>query len=323
LTPADPGLTVEPVSLFPRAAGAVLLALLLAPGCKRSEPGKLYLEHVQVSEIDLAGHPMLGIGVEDLRKRTEESLVATGRVALVPEGEKAPDGGAPWLANVEIPLVREVPGASADIDVPSESSRAEIAVEVSLMRPGGDRIRAEGQGDRSFAPGDPEDRGDAFSAALGRALESAARGLEMQLQAAEKPDTELLASLKSGDPRQREVALRVLSDRRSKAAVPAMIKMLESPDRDVQLRAVGALASIGDAAAVPALIEATSQKDPGFIIQVVYALGDLGGPDAEAYLFTLSGHLDRAVQDAAAQALDTLRKKRGAQAQRMPPPPAR
>jgi HEAT repeats len=296
-----------------------LLVLWLAPGCKRNEPGKLYLEHVQVSEIDLAGHPMLGIGIEDLRQRTEEALVATNRVALVHQGEKAPDGGAPWLASVEIPLVREVPGASADVDIPSEASRAEIAVEVSLMRPGGDRLRAEGQGDHAFAPGDPEERGRAFASALTTALDAAAQGLSLQLEASEKPDSELLVSLRSGDPRSREIALRVLADRRSKAAVPALIKQLDSPDRDLQLRTVGALATIGDPAAVPALIEATSQKDPGYVIQVAYALGDLGGPDAEAFLFTLSGHLDKAVQDAAAQALDTLRKKRDLQARRTPP----
>lgn len=307
------------MSALSRAAAAALLLLSLAPACKRSEPGKIYLEHVQVSEIDLAGHPMLGIGVEELRRRTEEALLATGRVAIVPEGEKAPDGGAPWLAAVEIPLAREVPGASTAEGVPSEASRAEIAVEVSLMRPGGDRLRAEGQGDREFSPGDPEERGDAFSLALAAALEGAARGLTLQLQAAEKPDAELVAGLRGGDPRAREVALRVLAERRSRVAVPALVQLLGSPDRDLQLRAVAALSQIGDPAAVPALIEASSQKDPGFVIQVVYALGDLGGADAEAFLFTLSGHLDRAVQDAAAQALDALRKKQAAQAGRAEP----
>jgi hypothetical protein len=247
--------------------------------------------------------------------------VATGRVSVVAEGEKAPDGGAPWFASVELPTVREIPGPSSDVDVPSGPSRAEIAVELSLLRPGGERLRADGHGERPFSPGDPEERGEAFATALGAALDSAAQGLKLQIEAAEKPEADLLVSLRSGDPQVRDVALHVLSERRSRAAIPQLVTLLGSPDRAVQLSAVGALATIGDLTAVPALIEATSQKDPGFVIQVAYALGDLGGADAEAYLFTLSGHLDRAVQDAAAQALDSLRKKRDRQAVRTQAPP--
>lgn len=306
------------------ATELLALSLLAATGCKRAEPQVVWVERVAVSEADVAGHPSLGIGAEELRKRTATALEQTHRLRVMPQGESVPDGEQPYHAGVELGYARALPGPSPDApDAAPDSLRAEVGVELWVAKQRGERLRGSGQGRRTFAPGDPDLRGTAFEEALQAALTEAASEVGLQLEAAAKSDEQLLADLKASDPQRRDFAIRALADRRSSAAIPLLEERLADPDREVQLRAVGALVTVGDAAVVPALIAATAQKDPSFVASVCHGLGDLGGAEAEAYLFTAStGHPEIAVRRAAEEALKTLRENQRREASRGEPLPA-
>ena len=286
--------------------------------CTRPEAPVTWVERVSVSEADVAGHPSLGLGAEELRKRATAALERTGRVRVMPQGERVPDGTEAHHAAVELSFVRALPGPPPDApDAAPDSLRAEVGLELVLARSRGERLRGKGQGRRTFVPGDPDVQGAAFEGALHEALASAAAELAQQLEAAAKTDEQLLADLRAQEPRTRDFAIRALADRRSVKAVPLLVERLRDPDREVQLRAIGALVAIGDGAAVPPLVQATSQRDPSFVATVCHALGDLGGPEAEAYLFTAStGHPELAVRRAAEEALQALRESQRRQASR-------
>jgi len=109
----------------------------------------------------------------------------------------------------------------------------------------------------------------------------------------------------------RDSAIRQLADRRNPAAVPSLIEKLKDPDREVVMRAIGALEGIRDPRAVRPLIDLTDHQDPVFTAQVLYAIGAIGGADAEAFLFTLkNGSQDPDVRSAAAEAARELDRRK-------------
>ena len=87
----------------------------------------------------------------------------------------------------------------------------------------------------------------------------------------------LIRSLDNPNPEVRYSAARKLSHMGPAAAsaVPALVKALEDPDRQVQKEAMLALRSIGSPA-VPALIGALKHNDPGVREEAVLALGKMG-----------------------------------------------
>jgi HEAT repeat protein len=105
----------------------------------------------------------------------------------------------------------------------------------------------------------------------------------------------------------RDQAVRALAERGDKEAVPALVQRLKDSDPEVVERTVGALAQLRDARAVPGLIELTRHRDAPYVANVARIVGDLGGPEARAWLLTLSsGHPDDVVRGAANEALAEL-----------------
>jgi hypothetical protein len=105
--------------------------------------------------------------------------------------------------------------------------------------------------------------------------------------------------------------VRVLGERRSRQAVPALIARLDKEEPRVAHKVIGALGQIGDERAIPALIELShATTDAGLTARLVRFIGDIGGAEAEGYLLTLSsGHPDRRVRAAAREALDELSQR--------------
>jgi hypothetical protein len=260
---------------------------------------------VLVSEADVAAHPSLGQGAADLERRVENALTASGRFKLVRPAAGKDRRGAPTVA-LRLDGATVVPAAASG----AAAFRAVVGVELALVA-GERRLEAGGRGEAPFPPGDLDARGIAFQTALDRALDDAVAGLVARDDAAGAPEEALIAELSGPDPARRDVALRLLVERKSKAAVEPLLARLADPDPEEVLRAASALAAIGDARAVPALIEAAARRDPPFLARLAVALGDLGGPEAEAYLFTTAGgHPDPGVRAAAEEALATLRANR-------------
>jgi len=285
------------------APAATLLLALVISGCKegRAPTGDPFVP-VEVASEQVA-ITWLGIDAPAIASRAADALRGTGRLAPIPSDAKAAEGA--WNPRLEIAFVRTIP-PSSEGGLPA----ADVGVRLTVARSAGDRLRADGRGRAELPPGDPLGRQERFRRALDAALAEASSQIAAQLQAVSQSDDELIAQLASDDPLSRDLAMRTLADRKSHAAIPALVSRLRADDRDLQLRAMGALVEIGDPAASAALVETTTQRDPAFVVQVIFALGELGGPDAEAYLFTVStGHPDAAVRAAATEAMRALEKK--------------
>ena len=290
---------------------AAAAAALTAGACKREgKPSIFYVDRIAVSETTLANNASLDLDGDGLRLILTQALGASGQIRILQASEKPPPGSRPFHCRGEVAFTRE--SESTGTDPPG--SRVEVGVSVELARPGKtdmDRFEEKGIGRYTFDPRTPSDRIPAFRKALGQALETTIQSVLLQMRAADKKDEELIADLSSPDPRLRDYAVRVLTERRNPAAVPDLIKRLSDPDPDVALRTIGALRALGDPRAVPALIAFTRNRDADVLLPAIDAIGAIGGPDAEAYLFTLeSGHQDETIRQSAAAAAKELRKRR-------------
>lgn len=270
-------------------------ALLLAAACSRGGPGSVHVVSVRAAGTPV-GEALRETGLD------ERALEAAAREGLADAGFRSGKGKRPHRAEVSVSAVRFVPPES-----PGASPRVEAAVEIALSPAepvGGAVTRETGVSAVAITGGDP--RG-AWSTAFRRAARLAADGLALAYAEEGKPLEKLLADLSSEDARVRDHAVRVLAERRSPEAVPALVERLKDGDRRVVHRAVGALAQIGDQRAVPPLIELSRSGDPALTARVARIIGDIGGAEAEGYLLTLeAGHPDPRVRTAAREALADL-----------------
>lgn len=177
---------------------------------------------------------------------------------------------------------------------------AEVVVELELARSwaqgpaqreaGRARVPLSGQG--------------AWRVALRRATREAAEALALDLQASQRPTDALVRELAGADPRARERAIRVLTARGARGAARAVTQCVRDPDPAVARAAIDALTAFREPGSVLALIEAAQAGDAWMTLRLIPVLAEIGGEDVEGYLLTLrAGHADRAVRQAAAQAL--------------------
>lgn len=295
-----------------KLAGA-FLALLLAQAvtaCDRRER-LAWIDRILVSDTDSTG-ARLEIDPSVLAAATHEVLSREERFGLLDPGDDPPGKEEPWTGRVELVYARTLPAPrAAALGAAPGGARADVAVELLLSRGAGFRLVGEGRATREFPLGDQEARTTAFRDAVQEAVARATQEIVLQLEFTRRSDGDLARDLASSDGRRRNLAMRILAERKSPLALPYLIEQLEEGDRSGQLRAIGGLVAVGDPRAVPALIQATLGRDTPFVVQVVYALGEIGGDEAEAYLFTAAnGHPEEAVRRAAAEALEGLRAAR-------------
>jgi HEAT repeat protein/cyclophilin family peptidyl-prolyl cis-trans isomerase len=91
--------------------------------------------------------------------------------------------------------------------------------------------------------------------------------------------TALVALTKDAHPYTRAFAAKGLGGLKNRAAVPALLPLVTSPDRAVAVEAIRALGRIGDPAAAPALLALvrTPKPDPVLRVEAVSAIGNVGG----------------------------------------------
>ena len=295
---------------MPNLANPLVLFVALAAvaGCARSgKPKPYYIDRLTLADATLVGNPALGMNVEDLRHEVEAAFDRSKRfVPLAPTSAPRPADLHALRCRVEVAFTRET------LEEDGQST-AEVGVMLDLRQPGEvDHYQSSGLGRASFVATDLAARVPGFRQALVAGLDEVVKSSALQLDALVKTDADLIADLGSPDPRLRDFAVRVLADRKNAAAVPALMERLKDPDREVAMKAVGALGSIGDPRAVPALIEMGQTRDPQFVIALVDVVAQLGGKDAEAFLFTVaSGHPDEAVRRAAQEAQERLKADAG------------
>ncbi len=297
------------------------MAALALAGCHaRKRPPVFAVSRIAVSEATIEGNPSLDLSATDFKDRLVAALDRSGRFApLSPEAAPQKKKTPSWRCHAEVSYTRESDEAA---DGGAVLRRADVGVAIDLLPTGSeqDALRAEASATRLFdaaagsqGPGSARTaaRVRAFRGALDSAIGDALARLLLDLDAVHESDTELIASLGSADAGVRDSAVRQLADRHNPAAVPALIERLKDSDRQVVLRAMGALEALHDPRAVQPLIDLTEHQDPSFVAQVVYVIGSLGGDEAEAYLFTLqNGSPDAQVRAAAAEAAADLRRRK-------------
>ena len=271
---------------------AALTAAVLA-GCRKPPTGCFV---TGVSVADGLGAQSLPVDPEELRRAAVSAFEHTPGFRV---GAGEPGRG-----------VRRCPATVALVDArasPGEQAEAVVALSV-VFGEEGEALRESARYAEPLRRG--EEPGDALRRALEGASSRAAAALALALAEADKTSEALVRDLESSDPRTRDLAVRVLAERRSAAAVPALIQRLADPDPEVVERAVGALAQIRDPRAVGPLIGLTQRREGSFVTQLVFIIGDIGGSEAEAYLDTVgTGHPDPLVRKAAREALGSLRAR--------------
>jgi hypothetical protein len=302
-----------------RLAPVLLLSLLAA--CSRGKGPPINVSRITVSESTLADNPALGMTALDFRDRLVRALDRTGR--FTPLAKTAPGKDAhgesaareklkgSWRCRAELAFTRESDEPLPDGGTPLRRAEVGVGLQLAQLESEVGQLHTDATGVRFFNPAVPTSRKVAFRAALDAALEIAAAQLVVLIDASGKSDDALIADLQSPDGGVRDAAVRQLADRRNPAAVPALIDRLKDSDRQVVLRAMGALEELRDQRAVRPLIDLTERQDPAFVAQVVYVIGAIGGADAEAFLYTLqNGSPDAQVRVAATEAGAELRRRR-------------
>lgn len=293
--------------MSPRALAAVLLASLAA-GCGFGKPSVSDLQVVAGMQEDA----LRGAGLDrgDLREAARDALRGAGFRVV--------DEGGDYRARVEVVSA----GAPA-------SGGAPLEIEVELQLHGGKvgpvRTLAEAGVGRVPRPAPGQREEPAWREAFTVAVTEASAGLRRALAAEGRSTELLLRDLEAEDPRVREQATRVLGDRRSREAVPALIARLSDPDLRLAERAAGALAQIGDERAVGPIIDFTQRLEEGpYSPRYARIIGDIGGSEARGYLLTLeSGQVDVRVREAAREALRELEAHEREQAALAAPPRTR
>ncbi len=202
--------------------------------------------------------------------------------------------------------------------VPSDTVYRGVGVDLSLRRldPSTDQTSAEpdrvearilyGRNAPVFEP---------LDVVLDEALSRGFTVLAWDLTLAAAPEPELVSAIGGSDLELVARAIDRAAERKSKAAVPAIVRLVEdvSLPAPLRVRCIGALVAIRDPRAVPPLIALTKGRTPAFNSQIVFGVAEIGGKEAEAWLFTVSsGHPDPELRRSATDALRELeaRKRR-------------
>jgi HEAT repeat protein len=287
---------------MPPRRGLVLAAVVLALGGCEKEPHPCFVTGVSVGE-GLGSRRLDGLGLDrdDLRR---SALAAFGRTRGFRVGPDEPGTRdrrcRGTVALLDARVRTSIGGGNPQIEV--------LVALTAAPADSTDGVREVVRHAESVGP--VEDPRAALRRAVDAAAVRAASGLALALAVAEKPDAELVRDLDAAEGKLRDLAVQALADRRSPAALPALVARLKDPDPEVADRAVGALAQIRDPRAVGPLIDLTRRREGPFVSQIVRIIGDIGGDEARAYLETVrTGHPDPEVRDAAGKALSDLRRR--------------
>jgi HEAT repeat protein len=284
------------------------ILVVLSGGLLACGRGTVHVASVGVS-AGLHAEALQSVGID------RAALTAAARGGLAAAGFRMGEGPRSYRARLEVVAVRKRL-------VEDGAALAEIAVELELS-PTPDDGPGEHQSARAGRGGPVLETGvgsirvpaggsvEAWAKALESAVREASTGLAQALSEEAKPVEKLVRDLRAREPRIREQAIRVLGDRRARAAVPALIERLADPDPLLAERAAGALAQIRDPRAVGPLIDYSRRDDDaGRAARFARIIGDVGGSEARGYLLTLeSGHLDPRVRAAAREALQDMAER--------------
>lgn len=292
-----------------RSLGVLFVAVsALCAACKRGTPAPPPPRIVEVRVID--GTPKEEQQPLDLAALTEKARVTIGRAS----GMAVTDGG-PQAAGPRYKLRVEVRTEGAEDDKSGKGvMRALVQARLS---PVGAEIGAlsfeqSAVAERVYAlkDKDPSDPHAAWRAHTLRAVEDVVRGAGARARLQTGDGAALALALDGKDEDLREEAIRIAGERRERAVVPQLVKLLKSEDPATRDRAIGALSTIGDARAVKPLTEVARFRDLSDLPKILDAVSAIGGDQARVYLeFVTSGHESSEMRDLAKQALGHLERR--------------
>ncbi len=205
-----------------------------------------------------------------------------------------------WTVEVDGRVVYgRVGEAGIAADIGPGDIKAVWTVELALRPP--DRSPnmyafAEGEHTAPFT-GDAAAFTAALEAGVDAAAADAARQVAVQVETLGRDEAALIAALGHDDPLVRRAAAERLGMLRAPAAVPVLAEQVQKePDRNAQLRMIGALAEIGDDRAAEALIALANPRDRELLRAVVDALSVVGGARVGDFFAILAHHDDADVR---------------------------
>ncbi|HSN16236.1 MAG TPA: HEAT repeat domain-containing protein [Anaeromyxobacteraceae bacterium] len=275
------------------ALSVALLALAAAPACGR-KPGLAPVGSLTVRAADL-GPALAEAGLDG------PLLVETAKGALAGAGFTL-DEGARRSYHATFSVIAF--GTSSGRDGAPAAAEAVVELELAQSWAAGPTQR---EAARARVPLTGGATPGPWREALRRAAKDAAEALALDLSASQKQTDALVRDLAGADPRARERAIRALGARGARGAALAVAERVRDPDPAVARAAIEALTAFKEPSSALALIEAAQAGDPMTTLRLIPVLAEIGGDDVEGYLLTLrSGHSDRAVRKAAAEALGRL-----------------
>ncbi|MCB9645514.1 MAG: hypothetical protein H6730_02795 [Deltaproteobacteria bacterium] len=288
---------------------ALALLPLLAVGCQQIEAwrdqGRLPIVYVDIPErfLEAEGHP-------EARAQAEAALTAVMKAWPDFAFRTANTGEVGWQLTVRVPQATE-----READDHPELLHRSVGVQLLLRAVGKvERDPSQVAVESLFTADVP--KATPFGETVAAAIEDAGRRMQVAMDLAWGPDAGVLEGLKSEQEWRRLLAVDAAGQRRLAAAAPALIALVRDPEQPPNLvvAGVGALVAMRATDAAGAIIDACRDRPAEYVVQMIYALGALGGREAEAYLFTVqSGHPHPEVRAAAAQALEELSRKAGAE----------
>ncbi len=265
------------------------------------------------SQVKQTGVPVVIFGIDDkassstdgvafdstkIRKMLEDAIESNPQLALV-SGEQ--DG----TYKAELTLVLASERESTTSDEKGVYRAVQVDLSLTNWKNGHVEQRLSALG-KAFLVQDPkrQDRQRGFDKVCKKSIARAVELVGLQIAARDMSPEELRALLSSDDEDKRLYTLRSLRDRHEPGLQSKVIEMLDDPDADVALEAVGVLVQEKAKSAAVPLIRISRRRDRIFLLQIITALGEIGGPVARGFLFTVAaGHDSSEIRQRAREAL--------------------
>jgi hypothetical protein len=250
--------------------------------------------------------------------RAAPTAVSAGAVVFSPSaGSLAPSDAkacermaAEMIARLPKIAVAPSPSGPPTVDVTGiwENTGGEVVLSLegkvrssTLRVPVGTHVVASGRaGDR-----------DGEIAIVSRGLGDLGRALGALFSLYGGDEAAWIRSLDAAEADEQVLALGLLGDARSRAAIPAIGRALKDPRERVAEAAADALVAIGDESAVPVLIGAIGRDDLRSEVRAIEAISKIGGKEARAYLeMTAAGHEIPEVRTLSQSALERMASER-------------
>lgn len=282
-------------------------AALSAPGCKHTPaappPPEIAEVRVVYKDADVAGAPKLDVAA--LTAAARAAITSSSGVPVREDGGVDSTRPRRYRLRVELEI-----GAAEDLAANKGNLRALVNARLSPISsdPSALSFEQSALAEHAYVPGT---RGEpAWQPNAEHAIRDCVGGVGARLRLAGGDTRAIVSAIDGSDDDLREEAMRLAADRKEKAAVPELVKLLKNDDHALRDRAIGALAAIGDPRAVRPLTEVAKFNDLSDLPKVLDALATIGGPEARSYLeFVASGHESPEMRDLAKEALTHLDRR--------------